>query len=155
MRWLSTSSLAALAGIPKRAASEEVCRHHSIPVWCGGMLESGIGRVHNIAMSTLEGFTLPGDVSASKRYWDEDIIEPEVEVTSKGAIHVPKAPGMGYLVRRDRIEGSLRFGHSSCSPLEQALSTPMRTIRTGAWFLRGFAPLVSAPAARHVVPVQI
>jgi len=99
--------------------------------------------------------SLPGDVSASKRYWDEDIIEPEVEVTSKGAIHVPKAPGMGYLVRRDRIEGSLRFGHSSCSPLEQALSTPMRTIRTGAWFLRGFAPLVSAPAARHVVPVQI
>jgi len=68
------------------------------------MLESGIGRAHNIAMSTLEGFTLPGDVSASKRYWDEDIIEPEVEVTSKGAIHVPKAPGLGYLVRRDRIE---------------------------------------------------
>ena len=68
------------------------------------MLESGIGRAHNIAISTLEGFTLPGDVSASKRYWDEDIIEPEVEVTSNGAIHVPKAPGLGYLVRRDRIE---------------------------------------------------
>ena len=68
------------------------------------MLESGIGRAHNIAMSTLEGFTLPGHVSASKRYWDEDIIEPEVEVTSKGAIHVPKAPSLGYLVRRDRIE---------------------------------------------------
>jgi o-succinylbenzoate synthase len=83
---------------------EEVCRMRSIPVWCGGMLESGIGRAHNIAMSTLKGFTLPGDVSASKRYWNEDIIEPEVEVTSKGTIHVPKSPGIGYAVRRDRIE---------------------------------------------------
>jgi len=83
---------------------EEVCRTHSIPVWCGGMLETGIGRAHNIAMSTLAGFTLPGDVSASKRYWAEDIIEPEVEVTSKGTIHVPKAPGIGFTVRRDRIE---------------------------------------------------
>ncbi len=83
---------------------EEVCRTHSIPVWCGGMLESGIGRAHNIAMSTLAGFTLPGDVSASKRYWAEDIIEPEVEVTPKGTIRVPKSPGIGYTVRRDRID---------------------------------------------------
>ncbi|MGC1416441.1 MAG: o-succinylbenzoate synthase [Candidatus Acidiferrum sp.] len=83
---------------------EEVCRTHSTPVWCGGMLESGIGRAHNIAMSTLAGFTFPGDVSASKRYWAEDIIEPEVEVTPKGTIRVPKSPGIGYTVRRDRIE---------------------------------------------------
>ncbi|MGH9742351.1 MAG: enolase C-terminal domain-like protein, partial [Candidatus Acidiferrum sp.] len=83
---------------------EEVCRTNSIPVWCGGMLESGIGRAHNIAMSTLAGFTLPGDVSASQRYWSEDIIEPEVEVTSKGTIHVHKTPGLGYAVRRDRIQ---------------------------------------------------
>lgn len=83
---------------------EEVCRTNGIPVWCGGMLETGIGRAHNIAMSTLAGFTLPGDVSASKRYWTEDVIEPEVEVTSKGTIKVPKAPGIGYTVRRDRIE---------------------------------------------------
>lgn len=68
------------------------------------MLETGIGRAHNIAMSTLEGFTLPGDVSASKRYWSEDIIEPEVEVTAKGTIKVPKTPGIGYKVKRDRIE---------------------------------------------------
>jgi O-succinylbenzoate synthase len=67
------------------------------------MLETGIGRAHNIAMSTLPGFSLPGDVSASKRYWAEDIIEPEVEVTSKGTIHVPTAPGIGYTVKRDRI----------------------------------------------------
>lgn len=82
---------------------EETCRTHGIPVWCGGMLETGIGRAHNIAMSTLPGFSLPGDVSASKRYWAEDIIEPEVEVTSKGTIHVPTAPGIGYTVKRDRI----------------------------------------------------
>jgi O-succinylbenzoate synthase len=68
------------------------------------MLESGIGRIHNIAMSTLPGFVLPGDVSASKRYWDEDIIEPEVEVTARGTIQVPQSPGLGYSVRRDRIE---------------------------------------------------
>lgn len=83
---------------------EEVCRTRSIPVWCGGMLETGIGRAHNIAMSTLAGFTLPGDVSASKRYWAEDIIEPEVEVTPKGTIRVPKSPGIGYAVCRGRIE---------------------------------------------------
>jgi o-succinylbenzoate synthase len=83
---------------------QELCRARGIPVWCGGMLESGIGRAHNIAMSTLAGFTLPGDVSASKRYWEEDIIEPEVEVTSKGTIRVPTGVGLGYAVRRDRIE---------------------------------------------------
>jgi O-succinylbenzoate synthase len=83
---------------------QEVCRQRGIAVWCGGMLETGIGRAHNIAMSTLPGFTLPGDVSASKRYWDEDIIEPEVEVTSKGTIRVPTGAGLGYAVRRDRVE---------------------------------------------------
>src|SRR5690348_10831022 len=68
---------------------EETCRAHGIPVWCGGMLETGIGRAHNIAMSTLPGFSLPGDVSASQRYWNEDIIEPAVEVTPRGTIQVP------------------------------------------------------------------
>jgi len=83
---------------------QEVCLQRSIPVWCGGMLETGIGRAHNIAMSSLPGFILPGDVSASQRYWDEDIIEPEVEVTSRGTIVVPVTPGLGYSVRRKRIE---------------------------------------------------
>ena len=83
---------------------EEVCRTHGVPVWCGGMLETGIGRAHNIAMSTLAGFTLPGDVSASRRYWDEDVIEPEVEVTSKGTIVVPQGPGLGYAVKHELIE---------------------------------------------------
>jgi O-succinylbenzoate synthase len=82
----------------------DICREHSIPVWCGGMLESGIGRAHNVAMSTLENFTLPGDVSASRRYWDEDIIEPEVVVSRRGTITAPDGPGIGYEPRRDRIE---------------------------------------------------
>lgn len=82
----------------------DVCLRHSIPVWCGGMLESGIGRAHNIAMSSLPGFSMPGDVSASQRYWDEDIIEPEVKVSSQGTIDVPRVPGLGYAVRRKKVE---------------------------------------------------
>jgi len=86
----------------------DLCQAKSIPVWCGGMLESGIGRAHNIAMSTLANFTLPGDVSASRRYWDEDIIEPEVEVTRQGTIRVPTAAGIGYRPRLDRIDSLTR-----------------------------------------------
>jgi o-succinylbenzoate synthase len=82
----------------------DVSVRHSIPVWCGGMLESGVGRAHNIAMSALPGFVLPGDVSASQRYWDEDIIDPEVEVMPAGTIRVPTTPGLGYSVRRKRVE---------------------------------------------------
>jgi o-succinylbenzoate synthase len=93
-----------VGGHTEARSLQQVCRDRGIPVWCGGMLESGIGRAHNIAVSTLPGFTLPGDVSASSRYWDEDIIEPEVEVSVKGTIRVPTAPGIGYQVRRDRIE---------------------------------------------------
>ncbi len=77
---------------------------HGIPVWCGGMLEAGIGRAHNIALSTLPGFTLPGDVSASARYWEEDIIEPPVTVSRQGTIKVPTTPGIGYEVNEARIE---------------------------------------------------
>ena len=83
---------------------EQVCRERNIPVWCGGMLESGVGRAHNIAMATLEGFTLPGDVSASARYWQEDIIDPPVTVTSKGTIIAPENPGIGYDVNLKRLD---------------------------------------------------
>ena len=83
---------------------EQVAREKEIPVWCGGMLESGIGRAHNIAMSTLAGFTLPGDVSASARYWEEDIIEPAVKVSSRGTIKAPDGPGIGFAVDVPRIE---------------------------------------------------
>jgi O-succinylbenzoate synthase len=83
---------------------ENVCRSRSVPVWCGGMLESGIGRAHNIAMATHAGFTLPGDVSASSRYWKEDIIEPPVTVTSRGTIVAPETPGLGFNVNLERID---------------------------------------------------
>ena len=82
----------------------DLCQESGVPVWCGGMLESGIGRAHNIALSTLPNFTLPGDVAASKRYWTEDIVEPEVVVSSRGTITVPTGPGIGYEPRLNRIE---------------------------------------------------
>ncbi|HWP44058.1 MAG TPA: o-succinylbenzoate synthase [Blastocatellia bacterium] len=83
---------------------QQFCHGRCVPVWCGGMLESGIGRAHNIAMSTLEGFVLPGDVSASERYWEEDIITPPVTVSDRGTIDAPSAPGIGYEVNERRIE---------------------------------------------------
>lgn len=83
---------------------EEIARRNNIPVWCGGMLESGIGRAHNIAMSTLPGFILPGDVSASSRYWSEDIIDPPVVVSNRGTITVPENPGIGFQINLPRIE---------------------------------------------------
>lgn len=83
---------------------EQVCRQNNIPVWCGGMLESGIGRAHNIAMATLEGFTLPGDVSASGRYWHEDIIDPPVIITPGGTIVAPEKPGLGFDINKARID---------------------------------------------------
>lgn len=82
---------------------EKICRENKIPVWCGGMLESGIGRAHNIAISTLAGYTMPGDVSASKRYWHEDIIEPAVEVSANGTILAPENAGIGFEIKRERI----------------------------------------------------
>ncbi|MEO8648813.1 MAG: o-succinylbenzoate synthase [Acidobacteriota bacterium] len=86
---------------------EAICRENDIPVWCGGMLESGIGRAHNIAISTLPGYTMPGDVSASKRYWHEDIIEPAVEVSTEGTITAPEGPGIGFEIKRERIEKAM------------------------------------------------
>ncbi|HEY1271832.1 MAG TPA: o-succinylbenzoate synthase [Terriglobales bacterium] len=93
-----------VGGFTEAKSIHDVCLSRDIPVWCGGMLESGVGRVHNIALSTLENFRLPGDVSASKRYWKDDIIEPEVEVSSQGMIAISDAPGTGYRLREDLIE---------------------------------------------------
>ena len=92
-----------LGGFTEAIAVHDLCQQHQIPVWCGGMLETGIGRAHNVALSTLPNFSLPGDVSASKRYWAEDIVEPEIEVTSEGTIKVSDKPGTGYEVKRDLI----------------------------------------------------
>jgi O-succinylbenzoate synthase len=96
--------LGRVGGHSSARAIQAYCLERNIPVWCGGMLECGVGRAHNVAMSSLPGFTLPGDVSASKRYWVEDVIEPEVEVSSQGTIRVPQTPGLGYRVRADLIE---------------------------------------------------
>jgi len=82
----------------------DVCQSHAIPVWCGGMLESGIGRAQNIALSSLENFVLPGDVSASKRYFKRDLIDPEVEVDSQGRIHLLDEVGVGFQPNWQRIE---------------------------------------------------
>ncbi|MGA7293989.1 MAG: o-succinylbenzoate synthase [Terriglobales bacterium] len=92
-----------VGGFSEAKKVHDVTVRHNVPVWCGGMLESGVGRGHNIALSTLENFRLPGDVSASKRYWKEDIIEPEVEVRADGMIPVGDAVGTGYDVREDLV----------------------------------------------------
>jgi o-succinylbenzoate synthase len=96
--------LGRVGGFSEAIAVHNAAQERGIPVWCGGMLESGIGRAHNIALSSLENFSLPGDVSASARYWREDIIEPEVMVTAEGEIAIPDTPGRGYEVRADLIE---------------------------------------------------
>lgn len=96
--------LGRVGGMTAAKQLHDVCRAKNVPVWCGGMLESGIGRAHNVAMSSLPGFTLPGDVSASKRYWAEDIIDPEVTVSAHGTIAVPQRPGLGYEPNLERIE---------------------------------------------------
>jgi O-succinylbenzoate synthase len=96
--------LGRVGGFSEALLVHNVARAHDIPVWCGGMLESGIGRAHNIALSTLENFTLPGDVSASQRYWERDIIDPPVEVTPRGTIKVGNRPGIGYDIDLDYVE---------------------------------------------------
>jgi O-succinylbenzoate synthase len=96
--------LGRVGGHTEARAIQSYCADRGIPVWCGGMLESGIGRAHNIAMSTHRGFTLPGDVSASKRYWEQDIIEPGVEVSPQGTIPAPSGVGLGYEISEPRIE---------------------------------------------------
>jgi O-succinylbenzoate synthase len=93
-----------VGGFSEAIAVHNAAQERGIPVWCGGMLETGIGRAHNIALSSLENFSLPGDVSASKRYWKEDIIEPEVTVSELGQIAVPETPGRGFEVRTDLVE---------------------------------------------------
>jgi o-succinylbenzoate synthase len=96
--------LGRVGGHAKAKQVEEICREHNVPVWCGGMLESGIGRAHNIALATLPGFVLPGDVSASARYWHQDIIEPPVTVSARGTISAPAKPGIGFEINLKRIE---------------------------------------------------
>ena len=96
--------LGRVGGFAEAKRVHDVAQAAGVPVWCGGMLESGIGRAHNIALATLPNFTLPGDVSASKRYWSRDIINPPVEVTPHGTIAVSEEPGFGYELDREFLE---------------------------------------------------
>jgi O-succinylbenzoate synthase len=96
--------LGRVGGFREAKRVHDVAQQHGIPVWCGGMLESGIGRAHNIALATLPNFVLPGDVSASKRYWARDIVAPAVEVSPRGTISVPTTPGFGYEIDHDFLQ---------------------------------------------------
>ncbi len=96
--------LGRVGGYSSALAINNYCTRHGVPVWCGGMLESGVGRAHNIAMSALSAFTLPGDVSASRRYYAEDTVQPPVTVTPRGTILLNDRPGIGYDLDWARIE---------------------------------------------------
>ena len=95
--------LGRVGGFAESKRLHDVCQAADIPVWCGGMLEAGVGRAHNVALATLPNFVLPGDVSASKRYWARDIIVPEVETTQQGTIAVRDGVGFGYELDMDFI----------------------------------------------------
>jgi o-succinylbenzoate synthase len=106
--------LGRVGGFSEAKRVHDVAQAAGVPVWCGGMLEAGIGRAHNIAMATLPNFTLPGDVSASKRYWSRDIIQPPVEVTSRGTIAVRDEPGFGYELDREFLDSITIRQESIC-----------------------------------------
>ncbi|MEX2465787.1 MAG: o-succinylbenzoate synthase [Gemmatimonadota bacterium] len=89
-------------GVSKRL--QDTMRKRGLPVWCGGMLESGVGRAHNVALASLPGFTLPGDISSSRRYWERDIVTPEFEVRPDGHMDVPTGAGIGVEIDEERIE---------------------------------------------------
>jgi O-succinylbenzoate synthase len=91
-----------VGGLTNSIRIHDLCQRNGLPVWCGGMLETGISRLFNIALASLPNFTIPGDISASSRYWKKDVIEPEVVVT-EGKINVPTSPGIGYRVNESYI----------------------------------------------------
>jgi O-succinylbenzoate synthase len=97
--------LGRVGGFAEAKRVHDVAQAAGIPVWCGGMLEAGVGRAHNIALASLPNFVLPGDVSASKRYWTRDIVCPPVETTSQGTIRLRDEPGFGYALDRDFLRG--------------------------------------------------
>ncbi|MCK9909380.1 o-succinylbenzoate synthase, partial [Microbacteriaceae bacterium K1510] len=85
-----------VGGLHESKRIHDLCQANDIPVWCGGMFETGVGRAHNIAITSLPNFTIPGDTSASNRYWQEDIVIPEIELCKPGMLAVPANPGIGY-----------------------------------------------------------
>lgn len=93
-----------LGGFTESIDVHDVCAERNVPVWCGGMLETGIGRAGNVALASLPNFKLPGDISASRRYYAEDIVAPEFVLNADSTLSVPTGPGIGVEVRVDRIE---------------------------------------------------
>jgi O-succinylbenzoate synthase len=94
-----------VAGLTVARQIHDLCARHGIPVWCGGMLESGVGRAYNVALASLPNFTLPGDLSPSKRYWEKDIVDPEWTMDANGLVTVPRdTAGIGVRVDRDHLE---------------------------------------------------
>jgi O-succinylbenzoate synthase len=98
-----------VGGFASAIAVHDTCREKGVPVWCGGMLESGIGRLANVHVQTLPGFTLPGDTSASARYFEEDLVDPPVVVSPRGTITVPEGPGIGHAIVWPRVEKATAF----------------------------------------------
>jgi O-succinylbenzoate synthase len=96
--------LGRVGGFTEARRIHDLAQESGIPVWCGGMLEAGVGRAHNVALSTLPNFVLPGDVSSSRRYWARDIVAQAIEVTSRGTIVVSEEPGFGYALDREFID---------------------------------------------------
>ncbi len=94
---------ARVGGLTEAKRIHDICKENNIKVWCGGMLEAGIGRAHAVALSTLSNFVLPGDTAGSSHYWVEDIIVPEVEV-KEGHINIPNEPGIGYQINDSALE---------------------------------------------------
>lgn len=92
-----------VGGLTEAIHIHHYCMQHNIPIWCGGMIETGISRAQNVALSTLPNFTIPGDISASSRHWEQDIITPQVTVRN-GKVTVPKIPGIGYHINYKRLE---------------------------------------------------
>ncbi|MCG8608509.1 o-succinylbenzoate synthase, partial [bacterium] len=94
-----------LGGFAASVGVHNFCAEHNIPVWCGGMLESGVGRAYNVALASLPNFVLPGDVSPSSRYWGKDIVQPEWTMDKNGMVSVPlDKPGIGVAIDMDRVD---------------------------------------------------
>jgi O-succinylbenzoate synthase len=101
-----------VGGLTESKKIHDLCQLHNIPVWCGGMLEMGVGRAHNIALTSLDNFTIPGDTSASDRYWQQEIVEPSVKLSAPGVLAVPTGHGIGYAVNQSAVD---RFAFRSAS----------------------------------------
>jgi O-succinylbenzoate synthase len=94
-----------VGGYSASRAIHDVCQQNGIPVWCGGMLESGVGRAYNVALASLPNFTLPGDLSPSARYWERDLVKPEWTMDAEGMVPVPRSrPGIGVTIDMDRVD---------------------------------------------------